>query len=365
MTLRYVDGWDYLPTGTGNDARLEASGYYLRGGSGAFDVGNIANNISAPGRFGYGNCLSWNGLVGSQGVRLQMIRPINPGNAYSAGIMGMAIAIGKTSVVPFQVCFYDAVNDQAQCYVEFLPNGIIKAYGGSGVLLATTYAGAYYYDEWFWFEFKASIANTGGTMEVRINTVTVISVPSADTQTSGNANFDSYQFSTRSLGIGNTFIAAVDDFYILDTGGTVNNSFLGNVRVKTQFTASAGDLAQFTASGAATNWQAALNKNTDDTIYNYSPTVGQEDLYHMQAVVNGPIVHGIQMRGSYRQDDATQRVAHNHVKTAGANIVEGSDKYLNQTYTYYTDIIEINPDTASGFTGTEANALQGGPKVHA
>jgi hypothetical protein len=50
--------------------------------------------------------------------------------------------------------------------------------------------------------------------------------------------------------------------YFNDAAGSMNNTFLGNVRVKSQFTASAGDSTQFTIGGsapAATNWQSVLN----------------------------------------------------------------------------------------------------------
>lgn len=366
MTLRYVDGFDYMPTGTGNDGRLEASGYYLRGGNGVQDVANIPNNIVSTGRFNYGNCLSWNGLVGSQANRLQMIKVIQPGSLFSAGVIGLAVAIGKTSTVPFQVCFYDAVTDQAQCYIEFLVNGIINAYGANGTFLARTYAGAYYFDEWFYCEFKASIATSGGTMEVRINTVPVIQIPSANTQTSTNASFDAFQLSTRSIGIGQKFVVAVDDLYVLDTGGSINNNFLGNVRVKTQFPSAPGSNTQFSIGGTQpTNWQAASNTNTDDTSYVFDPTVGQYDLYDIQAIINGPTVHGVQVRSSMRQDDSTQRVGHNQIQS-GVTLANGpNDHYLNQSYTYYTDIWETDPNTSAGWTGTAVNALQIGPKVNA
>jgi hypothetical protein len=363
MTLRYIDGFDYFPAGN-QAGRLEAAGYYIRAGQGIFDVPAVNNNMTT-GRFSYGNCMSWNQGVGSQQSRLQLVKPITPGSSYNEGVIGLAVRIGQGSIVPFQVCFYNAVADGAQCWVEFLPNGIIKAYGAGGTVLGSTYAGAYYYDEWFYFEVKAKIDSVAGYMQCRVNTVTVILSPSSNTNNMGGGFFDAFQLSSRTLNSGSAFTAAVDDLYVLDTAGTVNNDFLGNVRVKTQFTSGAGSLAQFTAVGAATNWQAAQNLNTDDTKYNYSPTIGQEDLYHIQAIINGPVVHGMQLRGSYRQDDATQRIAHNVLKTQGGNTVEGSDKYTNQTYTYYTDIIEINPDTSAAFTGSEANLVEIGPKVYA
>jgi hypothetical protein len=323
----------------------------------------------AAGRFGFGGSLNWGGLVGTQTQRLQLVRPILPGMTFTTGVIGLAMYIGKTSITPFNVQFYDAIYDAPQVSIEFTANGVVSAYRGGPTtnLLGSSYAGAYYFDEWFYLEAKATIGNPGGALEVRINTVPILAFPTVNTQATGRAVFDSTCFATRTVGLGQTFAAGIDDVYVLDDAGSVNNTFLGNVRVKTQFTAGAGDLTQFAIGGsapAATNWQSVLNKALDDTKFVSSPTVGQEDLYAIEAILTSAQVHGVQVRSGMRQDDSTQRVGHNVLKMGGVS-AEGGDHYLNQSYTHYMDIFELNPSTGLGMTGTQLNAGQIGPKVAA
>jgi hypothetical protein len=369
MTLRYMDGFDYLPSGSTNtDRLLEAGGYYLRGAGTAFNPN--ATNTAALGRFDYGECLSYNTTIGSQTSTLNMVRPIDPGSTFTEGYQGWAVKIGKTSAVPTLFYFYDAISDAPQVVVELGVNGVIRiyrggSYGGRGTLLLTSHAGAYYFDEWFYLEIFGKIHTTAGEVEVRVNTQTVLSLVTANTQATALPYFDSTGWGALIISFSSVFVAAIDDHYFCDSAGTENNGFLGNVRVKCQLPVSNGDNIDFTAVGAASNWQGARNTLLTDTIYDYSPNIGDYDLYHMDPILNAPLVHGIQTRMGLRQDDATQRIAHPVIKTGGVEFEGVIDHYLNQTYTYYFDIWELNPDTGVGWTGTEVNALQAGPKVAA
>jgi hypothetical protein len=86
------------------------------------------------------------------------------------------------------------------------------------------------------------------------------------------------------------------------------------------------------------------------------------DLYTVQAIVNGAAVFGVQISSALRQDDATQIVARNVLQTHGT-LYYGADDYLNQTYTVYEDIWDLNPFTGVGWTGAEANALEAGVEL--
>jgi hypothetical protein len=328
--------------------------------------------VVTTGRFDYGNKLSWTNNVGSQTDNVCMVRPVEPGMTWTEGFIGLAVKIGETSAAPFRIAFYDAVTDQSQLIVELGVNGVIRVYRGTtggvlgGTLLLTSHAGAFYYDEWFFLEIRGVIDTTAGICQVRVNTVTVLSLVTANTR---NANclstFDAVAWGNSIIGFANAFKVSIDDHYFLDADGTENNGFLGNVRIKCQLPVSNGDNIDFTAVGAASNWQGARNILMSDSIYDYSPNIGDYDLYDMDPILNAPLVHGIQTRMGLRQDDATQRVAHSIIKTGGVEFEGTVDHYLNQSYTYYFDIWELNPDTGVGWTGTEVNALQAGPKVAA
>jgi hypothetical protein len=111
----------------------------------------------------------------------------------------------------------------------------------------------------------------------------------------------------------------------------------------------------------ATNWQAASNQAINDTSYVKTAVSGVYDLYALDPILGGQAVHGLLLRAAMRQDDATQQNGHLVLK-AGATTVEGGDHFVNQTYAGEYDIVELNPDTGLGMTGTEVNAMNAGPK---
>jgi hypothetical protein len=362
VTTRIIDGLDDLPSGS-QAALLQARGYYLR----PFSLGSNFPQVMAPGRYGFGKCIGYDSLLVSVNGSPAVIMPI--GADRTEGVIGAGVWIGQNHYGAAMLCLWDAVTNAAQVSCSFEANGVVRAWRGeplSGVELGRTKPGAFQYQEWFQAELKAAVGNAAGTVEVRINTVPVISLVSQDTQATAIASYDSVCVGAPYwLGANRYEQWKFDDLYVNDTDGAVNNDFLGTVRVRTQFTTAAGSSTDFTIGGtapAATNWQAVQNTARTDASYVYSPDVGDKDLYAVQAIVNGPIVHAVQVRAALRQDDATQRIGRTLIRS-GATTAEGGDHYTNQSYTDYTDIFELNPDTGLGWTGTEVNAITVGVKV--
>ena len=359
MTCRLITGFEDLPSSGLNERIMSASGYYW------FSNGDLMPSIET-GRFGYGQCLHFFG-TGFTVPSLSMVRIL--GVAPSQGYMGFAYKWEPTSIGYPYVAFFDAVNG-APCFsVSFHALGVIRVWRGypfTGTLLITSNPGSFTQSQWFYCEVGGTVDSTAGAVEVRINTQPVIQLVSSNTNGTGRGAFDSISIGGQPIsGPGSNYEFRIDDLYFNDTSGSVNNGFLGNVRVKSQFTASAGDSTQFSIGGTApapTNWQSVLNTLLDDSKFVYDLNVGDKDLYHVQAIINSPLVHAIQVSGGYSMDDSTQRIARNIIKS-GTTLSEGSDHYVNQNPTMYRDIWEINPDTGVSFTGAEANSLQIGPKV--
>jgi hypothetical protein len=124
----------------------------------------------------------------------------------------------------------------------------------------------------------------------------------------------------------------------------------------------AGDLTQFGVVGAANNWDAVNEFVLTDAEYTWTQTVGNEDLYAMDPIITAANIFGMQITGAWRQDDATQMKGHSLIKTHGT-IYEGADNELAQSYRYYRDVYELNPNTGVGWTAAELNAVQGGQKL--
>lgn len=362
--LRYLNGFDFYPTGNGQ-VNAVADGFF---GSNP----NAMTGVS-PGRFSKGKTIQSNSVIFFSS---NFYDPVGQRFTTEECVIGMAIYIPKSvaGLPGYHYGFgvYDGEGGVGnQILFKFEETGIIRLYRGGpqGTLLATTAAGTFNLDEWFWFEVKVKIHNSSGLAECRVNTVTKISFV-GDTHSGtpllgaayGWDNLHWYQDADNVT----TRVFNWDDVYVLDDTGTDNTDYLGNVRVNTQFTVGAGDLTQFSRVGSAgSNWDTVNETALDDTQYVYDGTVGQKDLYAMDPNVAALNIFGVQVRGAYRQDDSTQIVARNIIKTGGT-IYEGSnDHYLSGTYKYFRDIWELNPNTGVGWVSADLNAIQAGTKVQA
>lgn len=380
MTLRYFDSFGYLPLDNTNtnvtNLKLDAAAYYVIPGR----VETVFARVVNTGAFS-SNCLRYSDKAQLANDNVcSVAKPLLGGVTASEGFLGMRFFIETTNdreSKPF-LAFWDLSEGNRLVTVACEEFGVIAAYQGysadsdrydQGTLLGKSMPGCWQKDEWFFLEVNTVISASSGRVQVRVNTEIILDLISLDTKgTNAHSYFDGFGFGSE--GFANLFTNAqiafrCMDLYICDTAGALNNTYLGNVRSRTMTAIGAGSSTDFTRVGAATNWQAASNPQLTDASYVYSSTPGEEDRYELDPIINAPYAHGVQMRGAYRMDDATQRIARNVLETSLGTTVEGTDKYVNQTYTYYTDIVEINPDTGVEFTGTEVNGLSVGPKEEA
>lgn len=352
MTLRRIEGWDWMNTGA------QSSVFQAMDWSG--DTACLQPGTSSS-RFGYGNYLTiqpQNFTTAATWAAPKM----NLGTSGGMSYVGMAIFRQDGLDKNFTIGFMDAISNVAHITLCLDQYGILRVRrgGSGGTILSELGPAAFDFNNWFYLEVGFSILDVGGAVQVRINGVIVIDLVDVDTRNGGTTaqwNLVSFNWAATSLQL------RIDDFYICDDQGTVNNSYLGNARVKALLANGAGDLTQFTRSNTSIlNWQNAINKSIDDTLYVYTPTVGDQDLYTVTPIVNAPVVFGIDVLGFYRQDDATQLYPKNTIKSGGVTSY-GAVNASYSTYKAFRDIWELNPSTGLGFTGTEVNALQIGPNL--
>ena len=355
--LYLVEGYDYLPVSGQNDAttiRLLAAGGWVQRVSNFF-----CPAVYASGRYG-GRCLR---ATTSTTVNVpDLIKLIGGTVDYPSGIISCGFQLYQSSTQTAYISFYDSVNNSSQVSISFDNLGVVRVWRGqptTGVLLGTSSAGTFNVGEWVQFEAKVAIDPVNGSVGVRLNTATVLTLSHTNTQATARSTFDSVCVGAPPDG--GLADYAVDDLFTLDSSGATNNDYLGVVRIKTQFTAAPGDATVFTPVGAAANWQAANNPQLDDTLYDASVTNGDIDLYRMQGVVTGALVYGVQVRAAYRTDDIVSVAAQNVVKS-GATQTEGVVHSLTGSYAFYTDIWEDDPNTSLGWTGAAVNAIQVGPR---
>jgi hypothetical protein len=362
MALFRIDGWDYLPVSTGCEVNALADGWY----------GNTVNIATSLGRFGSGLALGQTGLHSGGASMYEAV-----GNRFTTEtvVMGQAfyLAQGNGGLwQPFQIGAYDGEGGNGDQWVlQWEEDGVFRLYiGGTSsvnknglTLVATSHNKVTHVNEWDYIEVKWLIHPTAGMVEVRVNTVTVISYLGR----TGNLmppllgadyGWDTLQYSWRSSY--NTTLW--DDRYILDDTGVDNIDYLGNVRVNAQLTTAPGDLTQMSVFGAAANWDAVNERVLTEVEYVYDSVMTHRDLYTMDPNVTAQNILGVQVVGAHRQDDSTQLKSKLSLKTGGT-IYDGVDHYLAQSYHYYRDIWDINPNTGVGWTAAELNAIQAGQQV--
>lgn len=363
MTLRIIDGYDYIPN-TGDTEMWDAMGW--SGDIGSMGPTSRAGTITTA--FGYGKFM----CIGANENNIYCYKDMR--GRYTSDldyvIWGARLYVPTNSAM-VNISAYDSLNaSPVQWTLSFTQTGNIIFDPPAGDT-RTTKAWSFFPGRWFYLElkWKPGISNTG-MVEIRVNTVTVLSVPAITTSTGvlypeagGKYGFDVMRFHTGSASSGNF---CFDDNYFLDSLGAQNNDYLGNVRVKWQAPVSNASPIQWAIGGsapAASNWESVLNQALNDTKFNYSVTPGNRDLYNIDPNLNTPYVYGIEVGGIYRQDDATQRVVRNSWQTGLGTDLFGVDHYCNGFYTNQPDISEINPDTGVAWTGAEVNALKIGPEV--
>lgn len=371
MTLRVIEGWDYLPENP-NDAVLGSSGW----------SGDISVMRTSPlTAFDYGRCMVWTG-ASNFNILYKFVR----GHWTTGYVFGMRMVVPTIGIPSYggfggfngvyALVGVDTTSSRgAQWQLGFDQFGtmtLINYTNGVAAIAAKTLPWAFVPGNQFYLEIKVT-PGLSGTFEVRVNTVPVLSL-SGIRISDGTPVLPATALGITHVAWQLNRVGAIDgwsndwrsdDFYFLDQDGSINNDYLGNVRVK--YMAVIGDASpiQWDIGGttpAPTNWQSVVNIRTDDTTYVTTGVIGDTDLYNVDPNLDTPFVYGIEVAGAYRQDDATQRFIKNVLKS-GATETEGQEYAINQSYTFYYDIFELNPDTGLPFTGAEANAIDIGPRL--
>lgn len=359
MTLILIDGYDYLPSS--NLAGVLSAQAWT--GS----VGALRRNTNTA--FSYGYSLSPDG-VSNANTYYRYARARHT----TSMVWGMRMWVPASTLPTLRIGAHDtqSVGATSQWSLGFDSFGCLYFYNSTG-LVAKTSAYSFYPERWFYLEISWTPGySTDGTFEVRVNTVPVLSLPAVRTAAgtlvfpATSPGFDMlFYFVDRNSDATGANSWAWDDEYLLTKAGAQNDDYLGNVRAKYMAPVSDGSPLQWTIGGsapAATNWQSVLNTALNDTKYVYASTVGFQDLYGIDPNLNTPQVFGVEVSGAYRQDDATQRWVKNTI-SSGGTLATGVPHAINQSFTFYPDIYELNPDTGVAFTGAEVNALLIGPEV--
>jgi hypothetical protein len=157
-----------------------------------------------------------------------------------------------------------------------------------------------------------------------------------------------------------------DDLYILNTLGSVNNTFLGDVRVDKYLPNGNGNASELVNSAAdsVNNYSYVDDATPDgDSTYVQSAVLNAKDTYlHEQMTHTPSSIFGIQISAQARKDDEGTRSLATVLRSGGAN-TDGDAQALTTSYVYYSHVHETDPATAVAWTKAGFNASEIGVKV--
>lgn len=334
MTLILVESFDHQ----------DAAGMLAKGW-------NRSQTPTGTGRFG--------GKAWSLGDRSnQKALPVNAPTV----IVGAAYQYFANSDAPHIFSFLESGANQISLQYSVGSSTFSIVRGDSSVI--GTFVMALTYAAWYYIEFKFTIHDTSGSAEFLVDGDAKLTLTSVDTKNTSNAWVDAFRIG-RDGGAGN--VGSMDDLYICDDQGSVNNDYLGDVRIEALFPSGNGNSSQFVGSDSNSTDNYLLvdeNPENGDTDYVESATVGNKDTYAFGNLTPASgTVYGLQVNMYARKTDAGARRLASVARLSGTE-VDSADAPMSATYVYQSDIRETKPG-GGAWTIADVNNAEFGPKVTA
>ena len=211
---------------------------------------------------------------------------------------------------------------------------------------------------WHYIELQVTQGSSNGVLSVRINGTLAIQMNAQNTIQGGG------QLLTAFLGAipGQScpLTLDVDDFYIADTTGTINNTFLGDVRVDALKAQADGSLNQWTVTPSGTAaWEAVSDEDESTSIS--APSTGLRQSFDVEAlpVMATPAVFGVQLTMLARKTDAGLGKVKGLV-VSGAQTAVSPEIILQEQQAWQCALFERNPNGNVQWTEAAFNAAEFG-----
>jgi hypothetical protein len=218
---------------------------------------------------------------------------------------------------------------------------------------------------WAYVEFRATVATgTGGSVQVRVNGISVASVSGVNTSNDGTTGVSGIMLGTANTS--NTFsgfTASFDDVYVIDSSGAAPlNTFLGPVRVVMQYP-TANVATNFGALSGNPNWQNVDDTTMDgDSTYNYSTQSGAYDTFTSGTLASSSTVLALKVVAAGHIDDAGMRGAQTILQSGGV-FAAGTTLNMTGSLRYFSDIYVNDPATNARWSTAAVNAAQFGYRI--
>lgn len=254
MVVKWIDGGEIWGDAVGV---YQSRGYQSGGG-----VGVAAPRISPGLR-----------SVMTQGTAL--VTPVL--GQQNSWVAGFGLFIGNSTSV-FQWRFLDNGLEQLRVITVDNTDGTYELRALRGATVLGTTSESFIQGIWHFFEIKATVrTGANGSVQIRHNETTVLTLSSINTADQGSDGCDAHSFGHAGAGPS----VHMDDIYILDSTGGVNDDYLGDVVAVGVLPNGDGNQNDFTPSTGVDNSANVDDSSTtaDEVAWNSSDTNAHQDFY--------------------------------------------------------------------------------------
>jgi hypothetical protein len=241
----------------------------------------------------------------------------------------------------------------------------LYGYDRTGTIYGTP--NTFFQNTWYYVEAQVTFDQTNGAWEIRVDGDTILSATSRDTLYSSGDTSNNYL--TFGYDTGDWVdIGYIDNIYLLDSTGTANTSFLGNIEVATLLPSGNGTTSTMTGSDAnqvdnyllVDNNAAAPPATTE---YVGSATEGHKDTYAMDDLAGTPTVLGVVGAVYASKTDSGAKYMRPILRSGTTDYAGTSLALSDSTYGVLEEAYDVDPDTSAQWTYTGVNAVEFGQEV--
>lgn len=316
------------------------------------------------------------GRWGGSGLRLDtspgtQFRTRNLGNRNNA-VMGCNLFIREGTISAEQKLFalLDGTNEQIALYWLQASTGQIqfRVKRGSTVIGTTS---SFWANGWYILvEWKVLLDTTGsnGSVELRVNGISELLVAGIDTTDFASLVWNRALFVASSPSFANP-LGTLDDVYVLDSAGAVNNDWLGEHAIEKSSPGGNGNRNQWDTGPvpAQPNHFSFVSENTIDDdnsfLFIHNTDDNKVELFAMSDLtfLTDP-VYGLLLEYDLRMDTGGQDNIQPKFRNAGGTEAAGTPVTINQVSPYkrFIEIFESDPTIAGAWTVANWNAMQVG-----
>jgi hypothetical protein len=292
---------------------------------------------------------------------------------YNGGVLYLEKTLPATQETFIAGCWYRQVTGYADIILAFIDTATehvsVRVDAGGHLTLTrnatvlATSTNTLTSNTWYHIEVKVTIGDAGdspsGRYQVRVNGSAtnwiVDSGTGQDTRNGGNKSISAVRIYSSS---NNSGAHHFQDFYILDTSGSVAADFIGPCRFALIRPGGAGASAQFSGNYADNFINVADRVADGDNTFNQDSTPGHIDSFVMSDPPAGTIF-GIQHVLMARQDAGPARTVRPKTRISSTPY-NGTTVALSPTYQFITEARSVSPASGVAWTSAEIAAAEFG-----